>query len=447
MCWKKLRNRLIIAYKNIKTENKKEINSNYISGLSGNLNSSFQILKNVNDERDRLHQRKAARLQAIDNKFLLDIHSSSGTILMVVDKNTEEIININDTFTRILEYSPQDVIGKIHTQINIWVNQQDPITIKNLLQYAKVIKQQIFQLRTKSGEIKSFLLSAEEIDINKQACIFYMASDITNITQYSCCVSYRCLNDADWTMKYISSDCEKLTGYKVGDLVGNNIVSYGDMVHPDDSKYVWETVQQALANKKSYEISYRIITKSKDIKYIWERGQGIFSSSSSNTKSLHLEGLIEDVTELKLYEEKLTQQRKSLRTQIQETIKGLQENSSGLNLLDEIPVLIDALNVSNITDIAELANSLTSKDILENIESDLHLAIIALAKVALTIQSYLTLTEPAKQDKTLLIAKKELQAVTRQINDLSASLKVLINQIITRWESIINNTETTSEEV
>lgn len=447
MFWKKLRNRLIIAYQNIKSENKNEIYSNYISGLSGNLNSSFQLLKNVNDERDRLHQRKAARLQAIDNKFLLDIHSSSGTILMVVDKNTEEIININHTFTRILEYSPQDVIGKIHTQINIWVNEQDPITIKYLLQYAKVIKQQIFQLRTKSGEIKSFLLSAEEIDINKQACIFFMASDITNITQYSCCISYRCLNDADWTMKYMSSDCEKLTGYKVGELVGNNIVSYGDMVHPDDSKYVWETVQQALANEKAYEISYRIITKSKDIKYIWERGQGIFSSSSSNTKSLHLEGLIEDVTELKLYEEKLTQQRKSLRTQIQETIKGLEENSSGLNLLDEIPVLLDALNVTTIADIAALANPLTSKEILKNIESDLYLAIITLAKVSLTIQSYLTLTEPAKQDKTLFTAKQELQAVTRQIDDLSASLKVLINQIVMRWESIINNPEIPSEEV
>ncbi|MEO1186909.1 MAG: PAS domain-containing protein, partial [Cyanobacteria bacterium J06636_27] len=233
----------------------------------------------------------------------------------------------------------------------------------------------------------------------------------------------------------------------VADLVGNNIVSYGDMVHPDDSKYVWETVQQALANEKPYEISYRIITKNKDVKYIWERGQGIFSSSSSNTKSLHLEGLIEDVTELKLYEEKLTQQRKSLRTQIQETIKGLEENSSGLNLLDEIPILIDALNVENITDIAALANPLTSKDILENVESDLHLAIIALAKVALTIQSYLTLTKPAIQDKTLLTAKQELEAVTKQINDLSASLEVLINQIVIRWESIINNPETTSEEV
>ncbi|BAY81433.1 putative PAS/PAC sensor protein [Calothrix parasitica NIES-267] len=439
MCWKKLRNRLIIAYQNINSENKNEINSNYISGLSGNLNSSFQLLKNVNDERDRLHQRKAARLQAIDNKFLLDIHSSSGTILMVVDKKTEEIININHTFTRILEYSLQDVIGKIHTQTSIWVNQQDPITIKYLLQYAQVIKQQIFQLRTKSGEIKSFLLSAEEIYINKQACIFFMASDITNITQYSYCVSYRCLNDADWTMKYISSDCEKLTGYKVGELVGNNIVSYGDMVHPNDSKYVWETVQQALAKQKAYEISYRIITKSKAIKYIWERGQGIFSSSSSNTKSLHLEGLIEDVTELKLYEEKLTQQRKSLRTQIQETIKGLEENSSGLNLLDEIPVLLDALNVATIEDIAALANPLTSKEILDDIESDLYLVIIALAKASLTIQYYLTLTEPAKQDKILFTAKQELQAVTKQINDLSASLKVLINQIVTRWKSVIDN--------
>ncbi|MDY6897193.1 MAG: PAS domain-containing protein [Cyanobacteriota bacterium] len=438
MCWKNLLNRLVFAYKTIRSENEKNTHSNYISGLSGNLNSSFQILKNVNDERDRLHQRKAARLQAIDNKFLLDIHSSSGTILMVIDKNTEEIININHTFTRILEYSPQDVIGQIHTQTSIWFNQQDPITIKYLLQYAQVIKQQIFQLRTKSGEIKSFLLSAEEIDINKQACIFFMASDITNITQYSCCVSYRCLNDADWTMKYISSECEKLTGYKVRELVGNNIISYGDIVHPDDSNYVWETVQQALANQKPYEISYRIITKNKEIKYIWERGQGIFSSSSDNAKSLHLEGLIEDVTELKLYEEKLTQQRKSLRTQIQGTIKGLQENSSGLNLLDEIPILFDALNVETITDIAALANPLTSKEILEKIESDLYLAIIALAKVSLTIQSYLTLTEPAIQDKTLFIAKQELQAVTRQINDLSVSLKVLINQIVIRWESVID---------
>jgi len=439
MCWKNLPNRLITAYQNIRSENEKNIHSNYISGLSGNLNSSFQILKKVNDERDRLHQRKAARFQAIDNKFLLDIHSSSGAILMVIDKNSEEIININHAFTRILKYSPQDVIGKIHTQTSIWVNQQDPITIKYLLQYAQVIKQQIFQLRTKSGEIKSFLLSAEEIDINNQACIFFMASDITNITQYSCCISYRCLNDADWTMKYISSDCEKLTGYKVGELVGNNIVSYGDMVHPDDSNYVWQTVQQALANQKQYEISYRIITKSKDIKHIWERGQGIFSSSFNNAKSLHLEGLIEDVTELKLYEEKLTQQRKSLRTQIEQTIQGLQENSSGLNLLDEIPVLLDALNVATIADIAALANPLTSKEILDNIESDLHLAIIALAKIALTIQYYLTLTEPEKQEKTLFTAKQELQAVTKQMNDLSASLKVLINQIVIRWESIIDN--------
>ena len=59
-------------------------------------------------------------------------------------------------------------------------------------------------------------------------------------------MSYRCLNDQDWTMKYMSCDCEKLTGYKIKDIVDNKQLAFADIVHQDDYDFVLDTIQKAL---------------------------------------------------------------------------------------------------------------------------------------------------------------------------------------------------------
>ena len=434
MCWKNLLNHCIGVYENLRFKDNKNIHYEYVHELTTKLCSSLEKLHQINDERDKLSRQKLRQLQALDDKFFLNIHSSSGSILMVVRKNTEEIVNVNGTFYRILGYSEEEVIGQISS--NIWVNHQDIVTIANILQNTKIIKQQIFQLRTKSGDIKNVLLSAEEIDVDGENLIFYMASDITDITKKSCCMSYRCLNDQDWTMKYMSHDCIKLTGYKIEDVVDNRKLSYGDIIYQEDSNFVWDKVQEALKEEKSYEIRYRIQTKSGKIKWIWERGQGIFSS---NGELLALEGLTEDISELQKSENRLYKIRNNLRKKNQQIIKELQATNSGLKLARNIPVLLDALNVETITDIAALAKIVTSDNIANNIEPELHLVIIALGKVAVTIQFYQTITESAMQDKTLFAAKQELEAVTQHVNNLPASLQVLISQIIMRWELILND--------
>lgn len=436
MCWKTFLNRFVVAYKNLTQNYQNNIHYEYIQELTVNLDSSFQQIKQINDRRDKLSKQRAAKLEVLSDKSLLDIHSSSGKILMLVRKSTDKIINVNYLFYRILEYCAQDVIGKSFTSVNIWFNNQDPIIIKDFLQNSKIIKQQIFQFRTKFGKIKNFLLSAEEIDIDGETLIFCMARDITNITQTSCCISYRCLNDQDWTMKFISSHCEKLTGYKVKDFIGNNTLPYADTIHKDDQKLVWDRVQEALKKQITYEILYRIKTKCGEIKWVWEKGQGVFSY---NGKLLALEGLIEDVSELKKSEDELFQAREDLRKQIQLTIKGLQDTNSALKLAGEIPVLLNALNVETIPDIAVLAKLLIPEEITDNIEPELHLIIIALGKVAVTIQLYQAMTEPVMQQKTLLTAKQELEAISQQVNHLPPSLRVLISQIIIRWQSILKD--------
>ena len=47
-------------------------------------------------------------------------------------------------------------------------------------------------------------------------------------------MAYRCRNDADWTMEFVSQGCRALTGFAPEDLIENRVVSFGDLIHPDD---------------------------------------------------------------------------------------------------------------------------------------------------------------------------------------------------------------------
>lgn len=109
-------------------------------------------------------------------------------------------------------------------------------------------------------------------------------------------MAYRCKNDSNWTMEFISDGCLELTGYPVSDLLKNNTLSYADLIHPEDQDGVWASIQNALEKKKSFEIEYRIITAEGDIKHVWERGAGIYEQD----QLIFLEGFISNVTDRKL---------------------------------------------------------------------------------------------------------------------------------------------------
>lgn len=113
-------------------------------------------------------------------------------------------------------------------------------------------------------------------------------------------IAYRCRNDRNWTMEFISEGCHALTGYSPEDLKD----TYADIIHPDDRKNVWETVQTAIAEKRPYQIEFRIRTASGEERWVWEQGVGIFSTA--NTVET-LEGIIIDITDRKRAEKALTE--------------------------------------------------------------------------------------------------------------------------------------------
>ena len=57
---------------------------------------------------------------------------------------------------------------------------------------------------------------------------------------------YRCHNDRDWTMIFVSEGCVELTGYQPDDLIDSHTIAYGQCIHLDDKGPVADQIITAL---------------------------------------------------------------------------------------------------------------------------------------------------------------------------------------------------------
>jgi len=103
-------------------------------------------------------------------------------------------------------------------------------------------------------------------------------------------------------MEFVSSGSLKVTGYEPYELIENKVVSYNDIIHPDDRDKVWDDVQQSIHAKRPFELVYRIIAKDGAIKWVMEHGQAVYGDDFT---VVALEGYIADITKRKYAEEEL----------------------------------------------------------------------------------------------------------------------------------------------
>ncbi len=115
-------------------------------------------------------------------------------------------------------------------------------------------------------------------------------------------MAYRCRNDLDWTMEFVSEGCRGLTGYGAPELVGNARISYGALIHPEDREYVWDTIQAAIRCGERFQLVYRLITSSGKQRWVWEQGIGVDLPSGGGTV---VEGFITDITQRRQMEEEI----------------------------------------------------------------------------------------------------------------------------------------------
>ena len=112
-------------------------------------------------------------------------------------------------------------------------------------------------------------------------------------------VVYRCVNDGNWTMEYISAGIEELSGYPAADFINNKSRLYSDIIHPNDVKSTWCEIMLAIAEHRFFTFEYRIIHQDGEIRWVWERGCAVYEGK----RLIAFEGFISDVTDRKKAED------------------------------------------------------------------------------------------------------------------------------------------------
>ncbi len=106
-------------------------------------------------------------------------------------------------------------------------------------------------------------------------------------------MAYRCLDDDQWSMLFVSQGCSDLTGHTPRELVRGSQVTWESLTHPEDRVRVRAQIRQALTEGRRYQLQYRIVTRDGHIKWVQERG----ASVRDETGRPVMEGFVQDVSD------------------------------------------------------------------------------------------------------------------------------------------------------
>jgi len=226
----------------------------------------------------------------------------------------QAFIFLNPAWQRLLDYGPEESLNK---PLFSYIHPEDiPLAEARLNALTEGKRQQCqFELRliAKNGRSQWFEMRASTTSRLKgeRTSIIGTLTDISRMKLTSAglranartatdmimpnipCMLYRCKNDRNWTFDFVSEGCLEVTEYQPYEITNSLHFNYMQLIYPDDQQRVWEHVQSQINKQRSFQIIYRILTRSNKVKWVMERGKGIFSGSD---ELLTLEGVIIDLT-------------------------------------------------------------------------------------------------------------------------------------------------------
>lgn len=100
-------------------------------------------------------------------------------VIGIIQLKDRTFVEVNETFTRILGYSPNEVIGKTATELCLWEDiEEDRISYEKLLQTGTLLNVER-ALLTKNGERRIGVCSCEIIELSGESCVLFTWHDIT----------------------------------------------------------------------------------------------------------------------------------------------------------------------------------------------------------------------------------------------------------------------------
>ncbi|MEQ8973773.1 MAG: PAS domain S-box protein [Coleofasciculus sp. C1-SOL-03] len=140
-------------------------------------NSVIWVARNITDRK-----RTQFALYQSEEKFARAFRSSPSA--MTITRLSDGChIDVNHSFCQFTGYSAPEILGRTALDLHLWVNQKDRNRMLKAISNNGIIRNYEFEFRTKSGNIRTALLSAERITLDNQPCLIAVSQDISDRKQ------------------------------------------------------------------------------------------------------------------------------------------------------------------------------------------------------------------------------------------------------------------------
>ncbi len=242
--------------------------------------------------------------RSLENKFI-NIFQTTPDAISISTLKDGKILDVNEGYTKVFGFSPEEVIGKTSTELNIWPNPDDRKQLSQAMKRNGEITNLEIIFHKKSGSLINCLLSARTIDIDGEQCLISIAKDISEYkkaeeaihlqsTALNAAANAIVITNLDGSIEWANTAFSQLSGYDISEAIGKNpreLLKSGKH-QAEFYEKMWKTIL-------SGEVwNGELINQRKD-KTLYTEEMTITPISDSNGKISRFIAIKQDITERK----------------------------------------------------------------------------------------------------------------------------------------------------
>jgi PAS domain S-box-containing protein len=213
-----------------------------------------------------INKRLLGEITTQEEKFFKAFHSVPYAII-ISRLSDGKVIEVNDGFEKITNYSAGEVFGKSTIGLKLWSNNEDRESVVNTLKKDGTVKEMEFLFRKKTGEQVIGQISSEIISINNEKCILSVINDISDRKK-----AELALKESGNKLLQLNLDKDRFISILGHDLKSpfNNILGFSEILTTEINSLNSDEIREIAGNiNKSAKITNNLL---EDI-LIWARAQ------------------------------------------------------------------------------------------------------------------------------------------------------------------------------
>ena len=201
-----------------------------------------------------IRRREIVRLRESEEKFSKAFQSNPVGIA-ITEMETGEYLEINESFCRLMGYSPEELIGRTSVELGFWSSAKERNQAFQSLRAGNTLRHIEMQVRVRDGSDRTILTNAERIELGGKQCVVSLFEDITErkraIEQLEMLkVSIDNHFDAAYWLDtnnqfvYVNDSACKVLGYAREELLGQLLTLIAPRATPQSLEEVWKRLRE-----------------------------------------------------------------------------------------------------------------------------------------------------------------------------------------------------------